>query len=122
VADWRAFAACAAAVARGQAEMSLWFPTREDAHQPTGNYGMARPICASCPVRVSCLEEALTLEASTLSRNQRMPLVRERRRFTTEPPPLTGNGDRPPAAEPVVVTRDPVVVRQRSRASWCDDW
>jgi Transcription factor WhiB len=37
-------------------------PVREDAHQPTGNHGRARPICESCRVRLTCLEEALAYE------------------------------------------------------------
>jgi hypothetical protein len=134
VGDWRAFAACAAAVARGDAEMSWWFPSREDAHRPAGSYSRARPICESCRVRVSCLEEALAIEARAggvnrsgmfggLNPQERTRLARDRRVSAPSPPtPVAGNGDRRGDAEPVVVTGDPVVVRQRpSRASWSDD-
>jgi WhiB family redox-sensing transcriptional regulator len=63
--DWRAFAACAAACERGDADRSWWFPTRADATSPAagGAYGRARAICNSCPVRARCLEETLAVEA-----------------------------------------------------------
>jgi Transcription factor WhiB len=63
--DWRSFAACAAAVASGDADASWWFPTRHDAASPLngGAYGKARRVCASCPVRVRCLEECMAVEA-----------------------------------------------------------
>jgi hypothetical protein len=62
--DWRTFAACAAAVERGDAEMSWWFPTRHDATSPAGggSYARARAVCAGCLVRQECLEECLTVE------------------------------------------------------------
>jgi len=41
-----------------------WFPTRHDAGGRGGGYRGARAICSSCPVRVRCLEEALTVEAN----------------------------------------------------------
>jgi hypothetical protein len=63
---WRELAACAAAVERGDAEASWWFPTRADATSPAagGAYARARAVCSSCPVRGRCLEEALTVEAT----------------------------------------------------------
>jgi len=50
VSDWRAAAAC-----RGKS-VQIFFPDRID-HQ---GHAEARAICAGCPSRVPCLEEALT--------------------------------------------------------------
>jgi Transcription factor WhiB len=69
--DWRALAACAAAIERGGADPSWWFPTRHDAASPATGcvYARARAICAVCPVRRECLEECLTVEAA-MGRNE----------------------------------------------------
>lgn len=64
--DWRAFAACVAAIRRGEADQSWWFPSRGAAANPGGSYGKARAICSGCPVRSSCLEDALAYERASI--------------------------------------------------------
>jgi WhiB family redox-sensing transcriptional regulator len=85
--DWHAFAACAAAVRAGTADIDDWFPSRGDGRN---YYARARAICAGCPVRAECLADALAYEQHTrsgevagmfgaLSPQQRVQLRRERR-------------------------------------------
>jgi WhiB family transcriptional regulator, redox-sensing transcriptional regulator len=83
-ADWRSFAACAAAVERGDATVDDWF-----AEGRGENYRKARKACAECPVRQPCLDEAMLLEegytancygmAGGLSPDERRDLSRRRR-------------------------------------------
>ncbi|HEX2274173.1 MAG TPA: WhiB family transcriptional regulator [Acidimicrobiales bacterium] len=46
--DWRAQAACR------DADVNIFFPTTDEEAEP------ARAICATCPVRMECLEFALS--------------------------------------------------------------
>jgi hypothetical protein len=58
--SWRSQAFCRLLVARGEAELSWWFPAdRPDGRVRPGAYDEARRICSLCPVQVACLESAL---------------------------------------------------------------
>jgi WhiB family redox-sensing transcriptional regulator len=56
--NWAAQATCATPQYKGHA--NLWFPHPEDRHA----INAAKRICASCPVRQTCLDEVLTEEGS----------------------------------------------------------
>lgn len=72
---WAVDAACAGV------DPTLWFP---DEHGGQYAARMARKVCADCPVRLECLDYALTTHQlfgvwGGLSEQQRRPLHRERR-------------------------------------------
>ena len=56
--DWRADALCAAPQYKGHA--NLWFPHPTDREATAA----AQRVCASCPVRQTCLTDALAEEGS----------------------------------------------------------
>jgi hypothetical protein len=60
VADWHSDALCAELARRGELPLSDFFPSR---HTCTAAYKRARRVCAACPVRAACLDEALRFEA-----------------------------------------------------------
>lgn len=43
-------------------EMIVFFPEREHAGRGGTNYSEARQVCAGCPVKAECLEDALVEE------------------------------------------------------------
>lgn len=71
---WAERAACA-----GHRDPQRWFPERS-----FGGVGLARAVCANCPVEAECLEYALANHIKVgvwggLSEKERRPLRRQRR-------------------------------------------